>query len=233
MAPSPYIIMLEDALGIDSKQAWKNHFITYGSVDSAEYAESRIKEYDKSRMPEIVSREAKMDYAICPMKYVLSYVVEKHPTYSAIFHQNYAINGLISAIYALTQEVGISQDDIYDNIIELFPNMRSIEKRQIKDYIYYEGRYEDMDFGNLTKKGDKYYTDERLKVFYPNRKVREAAVKQFGLLSTPDGRKGLNLYETSDIDDACIYCPHEEHCRNARFAVDGKTGRKEQEAYYD
>jgi len=233
MTPSPYIIMLEEALGIDSKQAWKNHFITYGSVDSAEYAASRIMEYDRGRIPEVVPREAKMDYAVCPMKYVLSYVVEKHPTYSAVFHQNYAINGLIAAIYALTQDEGISQDDIYDNIIELFPNMRSIEKRQIKDYIYYEGRYEDMDFGNLTKKGEKYYTDERLKVFYPNRRVREAAVKQFGLLSTPDGRKGLNLYETSDIDDACIYCPHEEHCRNARYAVDGKIGRKEQEAYYD
>lgn len=233
MTPSPYIIMLEEALEIDSKKAWKNHFITFGSVDNAEYAESRIKEYDRSRIPGMVPREAKMDYAVCPMKYVLSYVVEKHPTYSAVFHQNYAINGLISAIYSLTKDEGVSQNDIYENIIELFPNMRSIEKRQIKDYIYYEDRYEDMDFGHLTKKGEKYYTDERLKVFYPNRKVREAAIKQHGLLSSPDGRKGLNLYETSDIEDACIYCPHEEHCRNARFAVDGAIGKKEQEAYYD
>lgn len=233
MTPSPYIVMLEEALNISSSQAWKNHFITYGSVDNAEYATSRITEYQRNRIPGVVPREAKMDYAICPMKYVLSYVVEKHPTYSATFHQNYAVNGLIAAIYALTLEEGVSQDEIYDNIIDLFPNMRSVEKRQIKDYIRYEGRYEDMDFGNLTKKGDKYYTDERLKVFYPNREVREAAVKQFGLLSTPDGRNGLNLYETSDIKDACIYCPHEEYCRNARFAVDGGFNCKEQEAYYD
>lgn len=230
MTPSPYIVMLEDALGIESKNAWKNHFITYGNVESSEYAESRIKEYDRKRMPEVVPREARMDYAICPMRYVLSYVVERHPTYSAVFHQNYAINGLIAAIYALTRDEGISQDDIYENIIELFPNMRNIEKRQIKDYIYYEGKYDDMDFGNLTRKGQKYYTNERLKVFYPNREVREEANKHFGRLTTPDGRKGLNLYETSEIENACIYCPHEEYCRNARFAIDKKA---DQEEYYD
>ena len=230
MTPSPYIVMLEDALGIESKNAWKNHFITYSDVESSDYAESRIKEYDKDRMPEIVPKEAKMDYAICPMKYVLSYVVEKHPTYCSSFHQNYAINGLISAIYALSKDEGVSQDEIYENIIELFPNMRSIEKRQVKDYIYYEGRYEDMDFGNLTPMGKKYYTDERYKVFYPNRGVREEAQKLFGRLATPDGRQGLNLYETTEVETACIYCPHEEYCRNARFAVDSK---KEQETYYD
>ena len=230
VTPSPYLVILEEALGLDPKNAWKKHFITYGSVDSAEYAESRIKEYDKKRMPDVVPREAKMDYAICPMKYVLSYVVEKHPTYSAVFHQNYAINGLISAIYSLSIDEGISQDEIYENVIELFPNMRSVEKRQVKDYITYEGRYDDMDFGNLTPKGKKYYTDERIKVFYPNRKVRESALKQYNKLSTPDGRQGLNLYETSEVEDACIYCPHEEYCRNARFAVDNKN---DQEAYYD
>jgi len=228
--PSPYIVMLENALSLDAKKAWKNHFISYSSVDAVEYAQNRIKDYDRKRMPELVPREARMDYAICPMKYILSYVVEKHPTYSNTFHQNYAINGLIAAIKALTLDEGISQDDIYENVIELFPHMRSVEKRQVKDYIYYEGRYDDMDFGNLTRKGDKYYTDERLKVFYPNRRVREAAVKQFGLLATPDGRQGLNLYETSEIENACIYCPHEDYCRNARFAVDKDS---DQEAFYD
>lgn len=233
MTPSPYIVVLEEALELDAKNAWKNHFITYGNVDAADYAESRIKEYDRSRMPEVVPREAKMDYAVCPMKYVLSYVVEKHPTYSTVFHQNYAINGLISAIYSLTMDEGISQDEIYENIMELFPNMRSVEKRQIKDYIYYEGKYSDMNFGNLTKKGSKYFTDERIKVFYPNRRVREAGDKLYGRLATPDGRKGLNLYDTCDVENACIYCPHEEYCRNARFAVDGKINARDQEAYYD
>lgn len=232
MAPSPYLVILQEALGVDMKKAWKNHFITYSEVEQTDYAENRIKEYNRKRMPDLTPREAKMDYAICPMKYILSYVVEKHPTYCAQFHQNYAINGLIAAIYALTKDEGISQDEIYNNVIELFPNMRSIEKRQVKDYIYYEGRYDDYDFGNLTPMGKKFYTDERIKVFYPNRGVRQAAVKEYGLLMTPEGRQGLNLYETSEIENACIYCPHEEYCRNARFAVDNKN-KKDQEAYYD
>lgn len=238
LAPSPYIKLICDASGIELKPA-KRASITFDRVADAAYGTGKIAEYDNSRTPAGMIKEARMAYAMCPMKYTLGYVVEKFPTYQSEFQQNYALNALISAIYNLMKDSGVTINQVYKNVMDLFPSLRKVEKRQVYDYIKYDRRENDMDYGICTECGGNYYTDERLKLHYPNQQVREAAIGRFGKLMTPDGRKGMNLYEvmeaTNDeevygrkdvIKSACIFCPHISYCRNALYAGD-------QETYYD
>ena len=107
----------------------------------------------------------------------------------------------------------------------------------VYDYIYDNGE-NDFDHGNRTECGGRFYTDERLKIHYPNQYVREVTTKRFGELLTPNGRTGLDLYEKmearagemkGDIDPvqlACSFCPHISYCKNAVYDAD-------QEHYYD
>lgn len=52
-------------------------------------------------------------------------------------------------------------DQVYKQVIGLFPAMRKSEKRQVYDYISYDRNENDFDYGNRTECGGKYYTDER------------------------------------------------------------------------
>lgn len=238
LAPSPYIKLICDATGLELAPA-KRNTITFARVADMGYGRGRIEDYDREKAPKGMIKEARMAYALCPMKYTLGYVVEKHPTFSSDFQQNYAINALISAIYNLMKKDGVTVDKVYENVMELFPSLRKVEKRQVKDYISYDRREDDMDYGNRSECGGYYYTDERLKLHYPNQDVREVVIDRFGKLATPDGRTGLDLNEvmeaTSDeemhgrkdmVKMACVFCPHSEYCRNALYAMD-------QENYYD
>ena len=182
--------------------------------------------YEKKNAPAGIIKEARMSYALCPMKYVLGYVLEKFPTYQSDFQMNYALNALISAIYNLMKNEGMNVNQAYEAVVELFPNMRRAEKRQVFDYISYDRKENDLDYGNRTECGGRYYTDERLKIHYPNIDVRRETIARYGKLNTPDGRRDLDLYETATVQGACTFCQHVNYCRNAMYAVD-------QENYYD
>lgn len=238
LAPSPYIKLVSHAVGCKVLPS-KRHQITFSRIANASYGRMRIDEYDNSKMPSDTIKEALMDYAVCPMKYVLGYIVEKHPTYSSDFQQNYALNALISAIYDLMKDKGETVDQVYMNVMSLFPGLRKAEKRQVYDYISYDRRENDMDYKNRSEYGGFFYTDERIKLHYPNPLVREMAIGRYGRLLTPDGRKGMNLYEileaTNDeeligqkdvVKTTCMFCPHMEYCRNAIYYAD-------QENFYD
>lgn len=238
LAPSPYIKLVCDATGKKAIPA-KRYAVTFERVADSFYGSGRIEEYDNEKTPAGMVKEARMAYALCPMKYTLGYVLEKFPTFQSDFQQNYALNAFISAIAGLMKEKGMSVDQIYKNAMSLFPGLRKVEKRQVYDYIRYDRREDDMDYGNRTQCGSGYYTDERLKLHYPNPQIREAVIGRFGKLATPDGRKGMNLYEVMEavsaeemmgkkdmIKAACTFCPHIHYCRNAVFAAD-------QENYYD
>ncbi len=232
LAPSSYIKLVCDATGIKLSQG-KRGTITFSQVADSSYGTGRIAEYDNNKTPSGMIKEARMAYALCPMKYTLGYVVEKYPTYSSEFQQNYALNAFISAIYNLMKDKGMTVDEVYKNVMELFPGLRKVEKRQVYDYISYDRREDDMDYGSRTECGGYYYTDERLKLHYPNQWVREVAIERFGKLMTPDGRKGMNLYEVMEADNdeemrgkkdivrtACMFCQHMDYCRNAIYYGD-------------
>ncbi len=237
LAPSPYIKLIANAAGIELSPAKKKE-ITFSRVADTPYGAGKITEYDRDKQPRGTIKEARMAYALCPMKYTLGYVMEKHPTFESDFQQSYALNALISAIYNLMKNQGVTVNQVYKNVIDLFPTLRKSEKRQVYDYISYDRGENDFDYGNRTECGGQFYTDERLKVHYPNQYVREVTKKRFGELTTPDGRTGLNLNEEmeakldemiGDMDPvklACSFCPHINYCRNAVYAAD-------QENYYD
>ncbi len=235
MAPSPYIKLVSEAVGIKLTPA-ERATITYKRVEGTEIGGRRSLPYDLSRMPMNTSKEAKMDYAICPMKYAFGYVVEKAPVFQNEFHQNYAINGLIAAIHSLMKNRGMTVDEIYKNVIALFPAMRKVEKRQVYDYLQYQNSFSDIDYEGYSELGDVRYSDERLKVRFPNKDVRQQAMAQYGKLLTPDGRTGMDFYVTAadkEADpykktnlDVCLFCQHQDYCRYAAFS-------KDQEALYD
>lgn len=235
LSPSPYIKLISEAAEVKLTPAVRDT-ITYKKVEEIQAEREKTLPYDLERMPANVSKEAKMDYAVCPMKYALGYVVEKSPSFQNEFHQNYAVNGLIGAIYSLMKTQGMTVDEIYKNIILLFPAMRKVEKRQVYDYLQYQNSFSDTDFAGYSELGDMQYSDERLKVRFPNKDVRNQAMERYGKLLTPDGCTGMDFYVTAaDYEtnpykkvklDVCLFCQHQDYCRYAAFAVD-------QEALYD
>lgn len=234
-SPSPYIKLVCGATGVKITPA-KRDMITSQYVANIEIGKDKTEVYHREKMPVYTSKEAKMDYAICPMKYTFGYVVEKFPTFQNEFHQKYAINGLIVAIYSLMKTRGMSLDEIYRQVIGLFPALRKVEKRQIYDYMSFQNDFWDIDFQGYTELGKMSYAEERLKVHFPNRDVRDQAMDKYAKLLTPDGTNGMNFYVTAADtqtdpykkvrNDVCLFCQHQDYCRNAVFAVD-------QEELYD
>ena len=226
LAPSPYIKLICEATGLKVIPPVRNT-ITSRRVQESADAAPIIEDYSKEKMPIGVVKEAKMDYAACPMRYVFGYVLEKYPSYQSEFQQNYAINALISAIADLMKGNGVSVDQAYRNVVALFPSLRKFEKRQVYDYIEYEtdsvvpGLFE-----GRTRCGDNYYTDERLKVHFPNETSRNTVLGKYAQLMTPDGREGMQLYDLESDPNVCTFCPHISYCRNAAYSGD-------QENYYD
>lgn len=232
LAPSPYIKLLCDATGIKSNET-KYERITFSRVAESSYGLGKVEEYDNEKTPSGIIKEAQMAYALCPMKYTLGYILEKFPTYQSEFQQNYALNAFISAMYSLMKDKGMTVEQVYKNVITLFPGLRNVEKRQVYDYISYDRRENDMDYTHRTECGGYFYTDERLKIHYPNQQVREVAIDRYGKLMTPDRRKGMNLYEVMEATNdeemygkkdvvkmACMFCPHIDYCRNAVYFGD-------------
>lgn len=235
LAPSAYIKLISEAAGIQIIPA-KRKRITYQQIQNSIYGKRRTLHYDKMKMPQNTAKEAKMDFAICPMKYVFGYVVDRFPTFQSEFHQNYAINGLIAAICGVMKGKGLPVDEIYRQVIELFPAMRKVEKRQVYDYLNEQNSFHDRDFSEISELGEMSFCDERLKIHFPNKDVREQAFTEYGKLLTPDGKDDIDFYTTAadteknpykkNKTDACLFCQHQNYCRCAVFYVD-------QEVLYD
>lgn len=221
LSPSPYVHLVSEASGVLWTPAARRG-VTASYVAGMKESNEKTLPYKIQLMPAYTAKEAKMDYAVCPMKYALGYVVEKTPTFQNEFHQNYAVNDLIAAIYSLMRTRGMDIDEIYHNIIMLFPAMRSAEKRQVYDYIFDENSFSDYDFDGYSELEDRSYSEERLKVRFPNKAVRAAAMEQYGKLLTPNGRTGMDFYTTTEMKkpDPCLFCQHQDYCRYATYVVD-------------
>lgn len=228
-APSPYIRLLYETTGVTLSPAITKQ-ITRQNILNICAGSGRTVQYDETKMPEQISKEARMDYAVCPVKYVLGYVLEEFPTFENEFQQNYAINSLIAAIYNLIKEEGISSDIVYNHVIELFPAMRKAEKRQAYDYLHYENSFHDIELKGISELDSVLYTEERLKVRFPKKEIRDFALEEYVKLMTPDGKKKLDFYNTNLNNklkgEICAFCQHQNYCRNALFKVD-------QEEFYD
>ena len=193
LAPSAYIRLICEATGVSVIPA-KRDTITMHQIQETVTGQGRILAYNVRRMPESTAMEARMDYAICPMKYALGYILEKAPVFQSEFHNNYVINGLIAALFSLMKARDLSVDEIYRQTMEMFPFMRNVEKRQIYDYLEMQSSFKDVDYYGTAQAAAFAYTDERLKVRFPNLNVRNQALQAEQRLNIPNGRQGMDLY---------------------------------------
>lgn len=224
LARSSYLKLIMEAAGLELKPAIRDQ-ITNRKVAESPWANEFTKPYSYDEIPRGTVKEAKMDYALCPMRYVLGYVLEKHPSYQSEFQQNYAINAIISAIHGLMKDEGMTVDEIYHNMIMLFPNLRRIEKQQLYDYIANDHGETAMNYSGRTQCGEWFITDERLKIHFPARYARERSLELYGKQSTPDRRDGMNLFEEPKTEkdrvyrnqEICAFCPQVSSCRRALF----------------
>lgn len=233
LAPSAYVKLAVEAAGLTVIPP-RQREITFQKVAEAPYTESFALPYRKDRMPTETIKEARMDYAVCPMKYVLSYILERYPTYESTFQQTYSIPSIIAAIYRLMAEDGMSLEEVYRNVIALFPHVRKVEKRQVYDYTGKGRSKQDTDTSGRTQNGNWYTTEERLNIHFPEPTLLQRAMEAYGILYTPDGRDGLNFFgdvvlpkkKQITVQQFCAFCPQTYNCRNALFALD-------QERLYD
>lgn len=229
-APSAYLKLLHEGANIPIQKPETFESQVRKAMRMATPAESRILPYDKEQMPHETPKEARMDYSLCPMRYVLGYVADEFPWYQTEFQQTYAVNGLVWAVEGLWkkqgQKVSGETEEICRQVLKLFPGMRKMEKRQISDFGSYEKK-EDLDYSGKTRCGERYYTDERLKVYFPEPKSRKAAEDAFLKLCTPDGRQGMDLSRGPKKAEICRYCPQAESCLLVCY------DKQEQEDFHD
>ncbi|SNU04619.1 hypothetical protein SAMN06297422_101161 [Lachnospiraceae bacterium] len=230
LVPSPYIGLLKEAFNLEVKN-YNRFYIPYERVEKSETGQLRMAPYDNDRMPDNILKEARMDYALCSLRYIFGYVMEKNPSFEGEFQQNYAITSLIRTIHKLLKEDNVPVTVVYDNVVNLFPGLRKVERRQIKDYITAEDNTNDIDFAGTSECGNRKYTEERIRIHFPNVKVRKAALNEYKKLNTPDGKVGMLIDEEIDMVDICTFCPHQSFCRKAKYVID--VNDDEEERYYD
>lgn len=204
--------------------------ITYDTAAKAKIGEDKFAPYEKEKMPMYTVKEARMDYAVCPMRYLLSYVLEERPRYRSRFQQTYTIGALIAALGDAAELDGRTEDEVYQQVIALFPHLRRAEKRQIYDWLRYNKFGEDeQDLKDgITSRGQYDYTDRRILVHYPDRSERSNAMLLLGKLYTPDGRVGMSY--DFDPKAACGLCPHVDECKNATYSVDQESRYEQYES---
>lgn len=197
--------------------------ITYNTAANAKIGDEKFLPYEKEKMPIHTVKEARMDYAVCPMRYLLGYVLDEHPKYRSRFQQTYTVGALIATLGDVAELDGQTEDEVYQRVITLFPNLRRVEKRQIYDWLRYNKFGEDDQAlkEDVTTRGEYDYTDRRILVHYPDESERSAAMALFSKLYTPDGRTGMDIDHTPTMK--CNLCPHIDECKNAVYPVDQES----------
>lgn len=231
LGASSYLQLLCGSAGIPiappARQA-----ITYNMAAKAEIAKEKFAPYEKEKMPMYTVKEARMDYAACPMRYLLGYVLEERPRYRSRFQQTFALGALIKALHDAAELDGRTEDEVYRQVIELFPNLRRVEKRQIYDWLRYNGFGEEEQElrEGVTTCGKYDYTDRRLLVHYPDEGERSTVRSLFGKLYTPDGRSGMSDAPDKKRLISCNLCPHADDCKNAEYPIDQESAYEQYEA---
>ena len=117
LGASSYLQLLCGSAGIPiappARQA-----ITYNMAAKAEIAKEKFAPYEKEKMPMYTVKEARMDYAACPMRYLLGYVLEERPRYRSRFQQTFALGALIKALHDAAELDGRTEDEVYRQVID-------------------------------------------------------------------------------------------------------------------
>ena len=216
-AQAPYLSMLEYC---GAEKSDGQEIANIQKTETSEVSLYSLYEYDGiNRLGEKLIKDAKMEYAVCPMRYLYGYILDELPSFSSEFHQNMAVGNLIAAANKLL--TGINKKTVAKEIFELFPYLRDAEKRQIFDFV----STSTIDMSPDEFEGYE-LTEHRFNIAFPFNKLKDEAFEKYAYVASDNAQRPFNVFEPSEVKYACMYCPHEAYCRNTVFAFD-------QEDYYD
>ena len=204
-APSPYISLLSRFYEIDIEKESKSRF-TEKYLNSIPEAKPTVTKYtiaDSNVIP-----DARLEYAICPKRYLYSYLLNENPTFKSEFLQNFAIGGFIKALIELQKIGGFDKESIEEQVFELFPGKLSIIKQNILDRSAASSGSE-----LTTRYENREYTDLRYDIKFPVtiRKSVEEKLKDVEFNFEQDLTIGTGKPEQ------CKYCPHSEYCSEIEY----------------
>lgn len=168
------------------------------------------KNYSINENPGFHSHDDKLEYSLCPMRYVYSCVLGECPAYVSEYQQNRAIVRLIQILHKLLKD-RFSMEEIAEQVFALFPYIRKAEKRQMVD---------DAMRWTLPGKEESYtvldnhqYTDERMNLAFLDQGTYTYAKKMAAMLMRQGGRTGI-YPERKGMDGSknCEFCPHARYC---------------------
>ncbi len=223
LSPSPYITLL-DKLSTSKISESGVRKVDQQYVSDIRAIRKLDKTFDITKAENKYQREAELEYALCPMRFVYSYILNDSPVYRNEFQQNKAIVRYIQVLNTLL-EGKYDIEYIAGQVFELIPGIRKAEKRQIiDDAKRYDLPYND---GGYTDYWDKAYTDYRINLKFPDKDVYRAARGQADKLNGQYGRRNVEYVNKGpDMEKNCLFCPHESYCRRSLFGVDYKEDNK-------
>lgn len=187
---TPYAKLLEVSSNTDITGDYNEEKLADIFSSIANYSMPEIKAPSDS-LPE----EVKMDWLLCNRRYAYSYILNYLPAYTSEFHYSFLLSNLIGGFASVS---GIEKEEVANNIFELFPFLRHVQKRQANDY------------SNCTELRESYsednveYPAKRLAIHYINKDVLKMAHNlrdEYADLGIPNKH-----------DSFCVYCPYSELC---------------------
>ena len=208
--PSPFINLLSQLLNVKVEDASHN-YISMNRILEISPIDMSLGEFDITAEGISIPNEAKRDYALCPLRFLYGYLLSDHPVFSSKFHMQFVLARVISAVNSLCPE---HKDYFTKQIMDLFPNMSLVERRQILDHVR-----DSKEIGYDTFNGRE-YTNLRNDLYFPTETIINLANEKFSDLYSNNGRMNLEIVDPPEDRVTCMYCPHGNYCRRALFSVD-------------
>lgn len=170
-SPSPYVELI---CGIQGRKPDRVAYSrsTHTNPDLIQPATPKVTCFNVSG--ERLVDEPATDLALCPMRFVYGYVLNRRPVIMGEFQQAFAASALIAALRTLQKKVGFDRTSIESNVMGLFPNLTNVEKHDIMDMAPRAN-----DIGTTHYKGRE-YTNLRLMLRFPSRLDDKIKTKREG-----------------------------------------------------
>lgn len=222
LSPSPYITLLERFSDCNIKSEKVRNLNLENVATVMPHNHINVK-YSLETNPSIHNNDDRLEYAACPMRYVYSYVLGKGSVFRGEYQQTRAIVRLIQSLYELL-DGEYTIEDTAKQVFELFPGIRSAQKRQITDDAVNFGTVQLNEKTTIYK--DKEYSNYRYNIIFPDNDV---LVRAMGILHESENEEirnaGIYFDRGSNAHGGvknCELCPHSYYCRKALFGVDYK-----------
>lgn len=206
IAESPYLRILNKVFGCQIEK--HDPMASLDDILKCSTVRAPILELYPSDMK---AREMEYDVLLCPWKYVYGYMTDNLPAYRSDFHYRFVLSAIISAF---SKASGISADSVAEHVLDCFPYLKNVEKRQIRDFRTTSFPIEDSDSID-----DASYSGYRLLPHFINKGLIHEAGR---LVEECNGQSvTVNLLsEKSNGYTVCLYCQYKDDCIHATREAD-------------